>query len=1018
MRIVVRSWDENNIYGTTVGGEKHDVTIPYNIQNAFGNWQYIGKLLSEGCRLNIVEDELFIFEPDCLVDISSVAGCFEDYGVNPYNYLLSKLRPAANNRYIMLGNLAGQMLEEEINFKEGHRPTYAETITRFFHRNALAFATCPDLNNADPQVQKATVDAFHKEARQQQQNIRGYILGGDLFQQHYFDINKVLLEPTFVCEELGVQGRMDLVQSDLHLLIEQKSGSKNRRTNNIQLKHHVQVMLYFAVLHYSHGIRFGECSCSLLYSRYPGAEGIVKARRSPELLFQALMIRNQIVWNEFSFSRPDGIRILDRITPDKLRRGEPDRNWYQYTEPELSALLALVHEASMLARSYFYRMFQFVQKENLLAKMGNETPLPGRTIAEGGGFALTWLCSLAEKREAGNIYDSLQLLSHTEDSVTFTLDTSTTDTSSANFRVGDSVILYKYKKGEEPDARRAILLRASIYHLNAFGVELSLSNSQRNAIIFATDEDECWAIEHDYMDSSYTALYRGLYASLSMSKDRSRLLLSQRKPKRTVSRKLRGEYGRFNPLVEKCLQADDYAIIIGPPGTGKTSFGMLNVLKEHLMYKDEGVESRVESMESGNAKPSNVLIVSFTNRAVEEVCSKLVEEGIDFIRLGNIHACSEAYHPYMLSRKAEACATVDEVKRMVESTRVFVSTTSSISNNPSLFRIKHFDLCIVDEASQILEPHLMALIAAQQPDSDAPAIDKFVFIGDHKQLPAVVQQNEEESEVQEKELREMGLTNCRLSLFERLLRNQTEWMAEEGRTLDDSPFVFRLNRQGRMHPEVSAFANEEFYEGNLMPVPLPHQKGELGYCTYDASDTYETMLATCRTRFIDVEPTGDSPSDKVNLGEAREVARIVVAAYALYARCGKAFVPEQTLGIIVPYRNQISAVRSEIQHACVERFAHSEIDAAKAQEQLLRLSIDTVERYQGSQRDIILYSFTIRAPYQIDFLTSNTFVENGCVIDRKLNVALTRAREQMFLVGNKRLLSQNEVFLKLINKIS
>ncbi len=85
--------------------------------------------------------------------------------------------------------------------------------------------------------------------------------------------------------------------------------------------------------------------------------------------------------------------------------------------------------------------------------------------------------------------------------------------------------------------------------------------------------------------------------------------------------------------------------------------------------------------------------------------------------------------------------------------------------------------------------------------------------------------------------------------------------------------------------------------------------------------------------------------------------------------------------------------------------------------ELLQISIDTVERYQGSQRDIIIYSFTIQSRYQLDFLTSNCFVENGKVIDRKLNVALTRARKQLIVTGNEDILRQNDLFKSLIDEM-
>ena len=82
------------------------------------------------------------------------------------------------------------------------------------------------------------------------------------------------------------------------------------------------------------------------------------------------------------------------------------------------------------------------------------------------------------------------------------------------------------------------------------------------------------------------------------------------------------------------------------------------------------------------------------------------------------------------------------------------------------------------------------------------------------------------------------------------------------------------------------------------------------------------------------------------------------------------------------------------------------------------ITIDTVERYQGSQRDVVIYGFTIRHRYQLNFLTSNDFEEDGVVIDPKLNVAMTRARENLVLVGNKKLLSFDPVFRRMINSLN
>ena len=109
----------------------------------------------------------------------------------------------------------------------------------------------------------------------------------------------------------------------------------------------------------------------------------------------------------------------------------------------------------------------------------------------------------------------------------------------------------------------------------------------------------------------------------------------------------------------------------------------------------------------------------------------------------------------------------------------------------------------------------------------------------------------------------------------------------------------------------------------------------------------------------------------------------------------------KTVGVIVPYRNQIATVRKELD--------------GYGTPCLRQITIDTVERYQGSQRDYIIYGFTVQRPYQMDFLTGNVFVEEEQTIDRKLNVAMTRARRHLVLVGHAPLLRRDPLFRRLID---
>ena len=105
------------------------------------------------------------------------------------------------------------------------------------------------------------------------------------------------------------------------------------------------------------------------------------------------------------------------------------------------------------------------------------------------------------------------------------------------------------------------------------------------------------------------------------------------------------------------------------------------------------------------------------------------------------------------------------------------------------------------------------------------------------------------------------------------------------------------------------------------------------------------------------------------------------------------------MGVIVPYRSQIMAIRNAI--------AEKEIKNTE------RISIDTVERFQGSQRKYVIYSTTIKRLSQLSFLTANRFEENGSVIDRKLNVALTRTQSHIVIIGCGSLLCRDFLYSKL-----
>ena len=201
-----------------------------------------------------------------------------------------------------------------------------------------------------------------------------------------------------------------------------------------------------------------------------------------------------------------------------------------------------------------------------------------------------------------------------------------------------------------------------------------------------------------------------------------------------------------------------------------------------------------------------------------------------------------------------------------------------------------------------------------------------------------------------------------------------------------------------MHPDIATFPNEAFYGGKLDVVPLEHQKAVLPDHG-NGTDWITDMLMTKRIAFIAVDKPDDAPSDKVNPIEANLIAAIVKRIYDMERAV---FDADETVGVIVPYRNQISAVRKVL--------------AGYGIRALHNITIDTVERFQGSQRRYIVYGFTIQKYYQLNFLTANVFTDSdGTVVDRKLNVAMTRAEEHLIMTGYAPLLRRDDIFDRLID---
>ena len=893
-----------------------------------------------------------VLEPDYLIDISSLAECYRDYGSHPANYLMSRLVPIDNARPLLLGNIANLFLDEWIYAQE-KEPDYLTCMKKAFKQYPIELAACEELLDAEKET------LFFKDCRMHFEHIRQTVMETFLAPGYNLDKSDAVLEPSYICESLGIQGRLDYMQRDMSSFIEMKSGKADEYGIKGKLEpkenNRVQMLLYMAVLEYNMGVNRRKQHPYLFYTRYPL---LYPAQASWAQVRRIIALRNRIVAAEYGTQMHNHpsytAELLAQINPRTLnQKKKQGRFWEQYLAPGIIRFQERLKALDDLEKTYVYTLYNFITKELYTSKSG-DVDSESKT-----GASTLWLSTLDEKREAGEILYDLLIVENKASrphKATITLQIPAYDDSFLpNFRLGDVVVLYERNQPTD-NVTNKLVIKGNIERLTDTEVCIRLRASQRNLNVFP--ETSLYAMEHDYMDTTFRSMYLGLSAFMDASQERKDLLLGKRTPLFDEDEMSKNAHfiDDFERVATKAVASKDYFLLVGPPGTGKTSRALRRMVEKFY------------------ARPeTQILLLAYTNRAVDEICASLdtIVPVVDYIRIGSELSCDERYRKHLVENVLASCQKRKDVRDCLSACRVYVGTVASLSSKTELFKLKRFDVAIVDEATQILEPQLLWILSAKSSDG-RDAVGKFVLIGDHKQLPAVVLQRKEESEVHDEGLRKIGLYNLKDSLFERLYRlhlSETHSWA-----LD------MLCRQGRMHPDVAFFPNKAFYEGRLEPVGLPHQQEEI----------------KAPVQFVPSSRDTESLSGKTNRHEAKMVADW---AERVWKEAPEAFDPNHTLGIITPYRSQIALIKKELQ--------------AKGIPALSEVSVDTVERYQGSERDVILYSFCVNYRYQLKFLPNLT-EENGVQIDRKLNVALTRARKRLVIVGVPELLRENPIYARLI----
>ena len=910
----------------------------------------------------VYHPRIFIIEPDYLIDVSAVANCFSQ-PTEAILYLLKKFLPFENSQPLVVGNIANHFLDDLMN---DDNISFNESFPKVFKANPLAFSLFTDQD----------VREIMSKSKKHFWSLLQMVKSG--FEENDINPKNCYLEPSFFSEDYGIQGRLDVwyqnPESEQNsAIVELKSGSAYMANRyGISDSHYVQALLYDLLVKSVYQQK--DPRNYILYSKMNQDNlrfaPILKTKQN-----EALSIRNQIVTLEqllveLHQKKDKDYTILDRITPERYPkiRGFNARD-IQYFSKVLRSI-------TLLERNYFLSFVSFIAREHQLSKMG----IQGNENIN--GLASLWLNPFEEKNESFDILAHLSVTenraNHDTPVVLFERNENTNEL--ANFRVGDIAILYPSNAPEKGEtALSSQIFKCSVISVDKYYVGVKLRFKQFNNEIF-DNKAQSWVLEHDQMDHSYNAMYRSLFAFLQFQPSKKSLLFTARPPKKATitsdfEQEISGLKGVQNMtdeqqlILKKALIAPEFFLLWGPPGTGKTSV-MLKTIVEYLFHKTD----------------EDILLLAYTNRAVDEICEAIenVSEAArnNYIRIGSEYSSSPNSHHALFSKKIEKVNRRNELKDVINHHRIFVSTIASIQNRQELLLLKQFNRVIIDEASQILEPLLVGLL---------PQFERFILIGDHKQLPAVVQQDKQFSAIKNTDLKAIGLHDMRDSLFERLFlrcKNQGwNWAFD------------MLSHQGRMHNEIMDFPNRFFYENSLKILPE--------YCNVNQSDdtNYEIIpddeltqeLAKNRVLYFNTPAEDNYQTQKINIHEAQEIAKIVDKYCQLYKANNQPINYQKSIGVITPYRAQIAQIKNALE----------QIDEDYGQ-----FTIDTVERYQGGARDIILISLCLNNVRQLETLVS---LDTEGKVDRKLNVALTRAKQHLVIVGNQHLMEASAIYGKLLS---
>ena len=884
----------------------------------------------------ILRPTAFVIEPDFLFDVTAVASCFNHEGTKTVGYLYKKFLPMSWSKPLLLGNVANYFLDRLV---DNVNLTFEEIIKDVFQLDPLSFA----------RIEDHEMNGIISDMRKHFYNIKQSLQNE--FRKENINLANSYLEPSFMSAKYGIQGRLDLLHmdDDYTSIIELKSGSIFKpNVYGLKNDHYVQTLLYDLLIRSTFPDK--KPRNYILYSK-DGSRSLRIAPRIAAQQKEALRVRNELLELELSLASPEHLEPLLNTINARL---------YDYTKGfELTNITNFENRYQSLDRlekDYFNTFVNFIALEHRLSKIGEY----GQD--KSNGLAGLWLDSHEEKCDQFNMVTELVIVNNqsANESPLITLKHTEDTNHLSNFREGDIVIFYPLVDGHMSSLRNQVF-KCTIIAYKDEEVTIKLRSQQKNQDIFK--ENERWALEHDMMDSSFIGMYRQLYEWAGAPKDKRQLLLSRIGPRESESSEevktllKNSAYDNLTleqkGILHQMIQNQDYYLVWGPPGTGKTSRMISHYIKYMMDETDE-----------------NLYVIAYTNRAVDELCEAICSLGQEyedkFIRIGSSYGTQSKFVDKLLQSKIKGISRRKELREKVKSHRIVVATLASIISKEIIFQLIPSKRIILDEASQILEPNIVGLLSR---------FEQFILVGDHRQLPAVVVQPEEDSEVKNTGLKELGLVNRRDSFFERIYKQclNNKWNHAIG----------QLQSQGRMHQDIMRFPNEQFYDDKLKTLD------KLDRLTYTLQqDDKANIFQYKRMIFQQVDVPVSEKFSKTNSAEVFAV----VDAVKKYIKLGY---PMNEIGIITPFRAQIAAIKESL---------------LKDNPNFIEIAVDTVERYQGAAKQVIIISFCCNSPIQ--FRSMISISSEG--IDRKLNVALTRAKERVLIIGDEKILRKNSLYDQLI----